>query len=105
MASLDSCECARISGQSRMSEEDPLPFQRLIIGKDLEVTLTYYQESKGKTLKVRILRPSDPHNTLRLLTYWIRPEEVKTSGGTPEILMSSPSVQTTVDQTWEPMKT
>ena len=88
-----------------MSEEDPLPFQRLIIGKDLEVTLTYYKEHKGRTLKVRVQRPSDPHNTLRLLTYWIRPEEVKGSGGAPEMLMSSPSTQTEVDQTWKPMKT
>ena len=88
-----------------MSEEDPLPFQRLIIAPDLEVTLTYYKEHKGRTLKVRVQRPSDPHNTLRLLTYWIRPEEEKTSGGQPEMLMSSPSTQTEVDQTWEPMKT
>jgi len=58
---------------------DPLPFQRLRICEDLEVTLTYYNEYKGTTLKIRVRRPSDPHNTLRLLTYWIRPEEVKTT--------------------------
>ena len=88
-----------------MIKEDPLPFQRLIIAPDLEVTLTYYQESKGKTLKVRVQRPSDPHNTLRLLTFWIRPEEEKTSGEQPEMLMSGALSPTEVDQTWEPMKT
>ena len=85
-----------------MSEEDPLPFHTVTLAEDLVLTLTYYREHKGKTLKVRILRPSDPH-TLRLLTFWMRPEEFKGSGRTPEMLMSSPSVQTTVDQTWKPM--